>query len=49
MSRPTDNKLPVLRFLVLFSALLTVALSLAALSSPAEPTAEPALPAPPGK
>jgi hypothetical protein len=45
----TDIKLPVLRFLVLFSAMLLVALGLAALSHSVEPASEAGIVAPPGK
>ena len=47
MFSPSDNKLPLMRFLVLFSVLLGVALSLAALSPAVEvePPPEPAAPA----
>ena len=34
---PSSDRPPVLRFLILFAALLAIALALAALSPPAEP------------
>jgi hypothetical protein len=45
----TDIKLPVLRFLVLFIAMLVVALGLAALSHSTEPAPVAGTVAPPGK